>query len=419
MPLPAGVETVTVSSGEPLTLPDGTLLEGFLVFTGPDLVTIGGDDLVLGGGVRAQLIGGEFSVELVATDATGMSPTGWTYEVRAELKNAPSWRRYISLPKATPAVVLADILVPDPVAGEYATLAPVDQFLAKAENLDDLPSASAARTNLGLGGAAVLDVGTTAGTVVAGDDARLSDARTPTAHADSHASDGDDPVTPASIGAEPSGTADTAVAAHAGATDPHGDRAWADGKFATILVVTALSGDVTTLDGFVQDCLTRVAAIEQGTAFLSALNVAGDAQVAEGNLTVTDFVKGYRFRVDGSALDLEATGTDLIISNWSGTGFNGDQRSYARLSADAHNTQWAGRFESVAALYGAAVHTLDPTTGVASVGGKNGLSNIRLAGFKNSSGAPAAGTWEAGDIVLDSAGAWHLCTEAGTPGTWT
>jgi hypothetical protein len=65
------------------------------------------------------------------------------------------------------------------------------------------------------------------------------------------------------------------------------------------------------------------------------------------------------------------------------------------------------------------VHTLDPTTGVASVGGKNGLTAVRLAGFKNSAGAPAAGTWEAGDVVLDSAGAWHLCSVGGSPGTWT
>jgi hypothetical protein len=45
--------------------------------------------------------------------------------------------------------------------------------------LDDA-DASAQRTTLGLGGAAVLSVGTTAGTVAAGDDARLSDTRTPT-----------------------------------------------------------------------------------------------------------------------------------------------------------------------------------------------------------------------------------------------
>ena len=43
-------------------------------------------------------------------------------------------------------------------------------------------SAAAARTTLGLGGAAVLGVGTAAGTVAAGNDSRLSDARTPLAH---------------------------------------------------------------------------------------------------------------------------------------------------------------------------------------------------------------------------------------------
>jgi len=42
--------------------------------------------------------------------------------------------------------------------------------------------ASTGRSLLGLGGAATLNVGTTAGTVAAGNDARLSAARTPTAH---------------------------------------------------------------------------------------------------------------------------------------------------------------------------------------------------------------------------------------------
>lgn len=49
-----------------------------------------------------------------------------------------------------------------------------------------------------LGGAALLNVGTTAGTVAAGDDARFTDARTPTAHAASHVTGGTDKIRDAS-----------------------------------------------------------------------------------------------------------------------------------------------------------------------------------------------------------------------------
>lgn len=53
----------------------------------------------------------------------------------------------------------------------------------KASNLGDLASASTARSNLGLGGAALLSVGTTAGTVAAGDDTRLTNSRAPSGSA--------------------------------------------------------------------------------------------------------------------------------------------------------------------------------------------------------------------------------------------
>lgn len=62
-------------------------------------------------------------------------------------------------------------------------------------------TAETARSNLGLGSAATRNVGTTSGTVAAGDDGRLSDARTPVLHAASHASAGADAITPAAIGA--------------------------------------------------------------------------------------------------------------------------------------------------------------------------------------------------------------------------
>lgn len=84
-----------------------------------------------------------------------------------------------------------------------------------------IPSGAAAGTP------ALRAIGGTGTTVVAGNDARLSDARTPTVHAASHASGGSDPVTPASIGAQPAGsyetagTAAAAVAGHVAAADPH------------------------------------------------------------------------------------------------------------------------------------------------------------------------------------------------------
>jgi hypothetical protein len=123
MAIPAGVETVTVSTGGvPMTLPDGTWLKGSLTFTGPGLVTVGEDDFVVSGEVEVPIADGQFSVTLVATDATGMSPTGWTYTVASDFDNAADWTRYISLPKAAPSVRLADVLVPDPVAGTFTTL---------------------------------------------------------------------------------------------------------------------------------------------------------------------------------------------------------------------------------------------------------------------------------------------------------
>lgn len=74
-----------------------------------------------------------------------------------------------------------------------------DAQLKIASNLSDLNSASTARTNLGLGTAAGLNVpasgNAASGEVVKGSDTRLSDSRTPTAHASSHAAAGSDPLT--------------------------------------------------------------------------------------------------------------------------------------------------------------------------------------------------------------------------------
>lgn len=92
----------------------------------------------------------------------------------------------------------------------------------------------------------------------------------------------------------------------------------------------------------------------------STVIVADDGSVViTGDLTVQGVGKAYRFRRGGGALDLEGTGSDLLVSNWSGPNFDGTQRSYLRLSADAQNVQIAGKVEFVAGLYGATRHVLD------------------------------------------------------------
>jgi len=112
--IPEGVETVTVSSGEPMTLPDGTLIRGHIRFVAPDLNLIDDEDFIFGGESPAELCHGEFSITLVAPDATGITPTGWTYTAIGEFENAPGWTRYIDITKDDPEVFLDDVIVLTP-----------------------------------------------------------------------------------------------------------------------------------------------------------------------------------------------------------------------------------------------------------------------------------------------------------------
>lgn len=106
-----------------------------------------------------------------------------------------------------------------------------------------------------------------------------------------------------------------------------------------------------------------------------------------GNLSAFGSGKAYRFRTDGSSLDLEATGVDLILSNWSGTNFDGTQRSYLRFAANALASQWAGKVEYVDALYGTVRHTLD---GAANTLGFHGATPVAKQTVSGSRGGNAA-----------------------------
>lgn len=122
MPLPEGIPTVQVT-GRFLT-PDGQPLTGQVVFRAPSMVTFGAYDVILGGPVTAPLDPtGAFAVELPATDAPGMNPSGWSYSVAEQLAGVAMNRVYqVLLPAETPEVDLADIAPTDPSTPNYVAV---------------------------------------------------------------------------------------------------------------------------------------------------------------------------------------------------------------------------------------------------------------------------------------------------------
>lgn len=153
-------------------------------------------------------------------------------------------------------------------------------------------------------------------------------------------------------------------------------------------------------------------------ASLNGAAFTGDVTVTGANLTVKRAAAdgAYRFRVTGSGLDLEIAGLDVFISKWANADFSGVQSNVMRW--EAAGPHLIGRVQFGTGAFDD-VHDIDSGTGVAALGAKNGLANVRLCGRKATAGAPTTGTWLTGDLVLDSAGAWHLCTAGGTPGSWT
>jgi hypothetical protein len=189
-----------------------------------------------------------------------------------------------------------------------------------------------------------------------------------------------------------------------------------------------VAGDTMTGDLVLNDSSpdTSTSAASKGyvdtvTALLAALAGAtftGDVTIDGHNLTVqrADDTGAYRLRVTGGGLDLEIAGLDVTVSSWTGADFTGSQSNIMRWeSAGPH---MIGRTQFGTSPFNA-IHDIDAGTGVAALGAKNSLSNVRFCGLRGSTGAPTSGTWAAGDTVQDSAGALWLCTSGGTPGTWS
>lgn len=116
MAIPDGIATVAVSGR--YIRPDGTPLTGTVTFEPPAHLKFPDADTIGVGPASVALDGdGSFAVTLIATDAPGMEPTGWTYTVTERLARTPERRYSIALPLSSGAVDLADVVPEDGASG--------------------------------------------------------------------------------------------------------------------------------------------------------------------------------------------------------------------------------------------------------------------------------------------------------------
>lgn len=132
--LPDGIPVVRVTGR--FLFPDGRPLSGQISFRAPSLITFGAYDVILGGPVVVPLDAtGAFEVELPATDAPGMNPSDWSYQVAEQLAGVAVNRVYqILLPAETPAVDLADTAPTDPTTPTYVAVRGDSAYEVAVEN---------------------------------------------------------------------------------------------------------------------------------------------------------------------------------------------------------------------------------------------------------------------------------------------
>ncbi len=159
------------------TLADGTEPSGTVTFT--PTAPMRNDSVVVPAiPAVARLAGGvgTISIPLVANTDPATSPSGVYYKV-VETINGVTRTYNIQVPHDLGSQITLYSLtqVASPPGLSFPASGTLGALLA-GNNLSDVGSATTARTNLGLHGAALLDVGTAAGTVAAGDDTRITGA---------------------------------------------------------------------------------------------------------------------------------------------------------------------------------------------------------------------------------------------------
>lgn len=254
-----------------------------------------------------------------------------------------------------------------------------------------------------LGDAAGKNTGTAAGTVAAGDDSRFTDSRTPTAHAASHAAAGSDPVTPASIGAQPAGSYAT------GAQGTKADTAVQPGSLAAVATTGAysdLSGKPTLGDAAAKNTGTGTGTVAAGddsrmsdartpTAHAASHAAAGGDPVTLTQAQVTGLPAALAYRAIRDAPISQAMAIGNTTASLTAIGCSPTSTGTATIVTMAHTSLYAAYRKSEYLV------TVAATTAVAGLRGSPFVAR-GVSGYPNSGwsgvfrGGPATGLTGAG-----------------------